>query len=99
MPVTRPLLGHTASEFINPDFVKFAEAMGAMGLRITQSNEVEPIVKEAMQNRRPTVVDVLIDPEEVPSFDARAEAMTRAWGTSAPFFKKLQLIPQLIKRM
>jgi len=88
-----------ASEFINPDFVKFAEAMGAVGLRITQSNEVEPIVKEAIQNRRPTVVDVLIDPKEVPSFDARAEAMTRAWGTSAPLFKKLKLIPQLIKRM
>jgi len=89
----------TASEFINPDFVKFAEAMGAVGLRITQSNEVEPIVKEAIQNRRPTVVDVLIDPNEAPSFDARAEAMTRAWGASAPLLKKLKLIPQLIKRM
>jgi acetolactate synthase I/II/III large subunit len=89
----------TASQFVNPDFVKFAEAMGAVGLRISSPDEVGPIVQEALRNNRPTVVDVLIDPDEVPSFDARAEAMTRAWGTSAPLLEKLKLIPQLIKRL
>ncbi|MBN2074510.1 MAG: thiamine pyrophosphate-binding protein [Dehalococcoidales bacterium] len=88
-----------SSEFINPDFVKFAEAMGAVGLRITRPDEVETVVKEALEKKRPTVVDVLIDADEAPSFDARAEAMTRAWGTSAPILKKLKLVPQLIKRM
>jgi len=89
----------TASEFINPDFVKFAEAMGAIGLRITKPDEVECVVKEALRSNRPTIVDVLIDRGETPSFDARAEAMTRAWGTSAPLWKKIKLLPQLIKRM
>jgi acetolactate synthase-1/2/3 large subunit len=88
-----------ADQFINPDFVKFAEAMGAAGLRITSSEEIAPVVREALQNNRPTVVDVVIDPNEAPSFDARAEAMTRAWGTSAPLLEKLKLIPQIIKRM
>ena len=88
-----------SSEFINTDFVKFAEAMGAAGLRITQPDEVESVVNEALRNNRPTVVDVLIDPDEAPSFDARAEATTRAWGTSAPLFKKLKFLPQLLKRM
>jgi acetolactate synthase-1/2/3 large subunit len=88
-----------ASEFINPDFVKLAEAMGAVGLRITQPNEIEEKVTEALKNNRPTVVDVLIDPDEAPSFDARAEAMTRAWGTSASLFQKLKLVPKLMKRM
>jgi len=88
-----------STEFINPDFVKFAEAMDAAGLRITQPDEVESVVNEALRNNRPTVVDVLIDPDEVPSFDARAEATTRAWGTSAPLFKKLKFLPQLLKRM
>jgi acetolactate synthase-1/2/3 large subunit len=88
-----------ASEFINPDFVKLAEAMGAVGLRIAHPNEIEAVVAEAIGNDRPTVIDVMIDPDEAPSFDARAEAMTRAWGTSAPLYQKLKLIPELLKRM
>jgi acetolactate synthase-1/2/3 large subunit len=87
-----------ASEFINPDFVKLAEAFGAIGLRITQPDEIEEKVTEALKNNHPTVIDVLIDPDEAPSFDARAEAMTRAWGTSASLFQKLKLIPELVKR-
>lgn len=87
-----------ASTFINPDFVKLAEAMGAIGTRITKPEEVEPVIKEALRNKKPTVIDVLIDPNETPSFDARAEAMTRAWGTSAPLLQKLKMIPELLKR-
>jgi acetolactate synthase-1/2/3 large subunit len=86
-----------SSEFINPDFVKLAESMGAAGFRITSQNEVGPTVEEALRNGRPTVVDVLIDADEFPSFDARAQAMSRAWGTNAPLFKKLKLIPTLRK--
>jgi acetolactate synthase I/II/III large subunit len=88
-----------ASEFINPDFVKLAQAMGAVGLRITKPEEIGPVIREALTNGRPTVVDIPIDPTEVPPFDARAEAITRAWGTSAPLLKKLKMIPQLLKRM
>ncbi len=88
-----------ASEFKNPDFVKLAEAMGAVGLRITRPEEVEPVVKEAIKNRKPTVIDVLIDPNEAPPFDARAEAITKASGTSASLFQKLKMIPKLLKRM
>lgn len=88
-----------ASEFHNPDFVKLAESMGAVGLRITKPDEIVPTVKEAIQNKKPTVVDVLIDPNEAPSFDARAEAMTRAWGASASLYQKLKMVPQLLKRM
>ena len=41
----------------------------------------------------------IIDPDEMPLFDARAEAMSRAWGTSASLFQKLKLVPELIKRL
>ena len=88
-----------ASEFINPDFVKLAESMGAVGLRITSPDDISPVVREALTNKRPTVVDVIIDPDEAPSFDARAEAMTRAWGSSASLFQKIKLIPEVIKRL
>ncbi len=88
-----------ASEFINPDFVKLAEAMGAVGLRISRPEDIKPVVLQALENNRPTVIDVSIDPGEIPSYDARAEAMARAWGTSAPLFAKLKMIPEILKRI
>jgi acetolactate synthase-1/2/3 large subunit len=88
-----------ATEFINPDFVKLAEAMGAVGLGIRKPGDTKPVVQQALENNRPTVVDVNIDSNEVPSFDARAEAMAKALGTSAPLFVKLKMIPEFLKRM
>lgn len=86
-----------SSEFINPDFVKLAETMGTVGLRITKPDEIRPVVEQALSNDRPTVIDVHIDTSEVPSFDARAEAMARAWGTSASLYAKLKMLPEILK--
>ncbi len=47
-----------------PDFVKLAEAFGAVGYRVTEEKDVEPVLKEAFANGRPTIVDVRVDPEE-----------------------------------
>ena len=88
-----------ASEFVNPDFAKLAEAMGAVGMRISKPEEIAGTVSQALNNGRPTVVDVAVDASEMPSYDARAEAISRAWGTSAPLFAKLKMIPQILKRM
>lgn len=87
-----------SSDLVNPDFVKLAEAMGAVGYRIQKPSEIETTVKEALSNDRPTVVDCQIDPHEVPSFDARAEAIVRAMGISSPLSTKLKYIPELLKR-
>jgi len=47
-----------------PDFVKLAEAYGALGLRATKIEEVEPILKQALESDRLTLVDIHIAPEE-----------------------------------
>jgi acetolactate synthase-1/2/3 large subunit len=47
-----------------PDFVKLAEAFGAVGLRATKPSEVEPVLKEAMAVKRPVVMDFVVDREE-----------------------------------
>jgi acetolactate synthase-1/2/3 large subunit len=47
-----------------PDFVKLAEAYGAVGLRATKPDEVEPVIREAFNTPRPVVMDFKIDPEE-----------------------------------
>jgi len=87
-----------STDFMNPDYVKLAEAMGAEGLRITKPSEIVEVAKEALGNGRPTVVDVIIDADEAPSFDARAEAMIRAWGVKPSIFQKIKLIPEALRR-
>ncbi|WP_319780150.1 biosynthetic-type acetolactate synthase large subunit [Maridesulfovibrio sp.] len=47
-----------------PDFVKLAEAYGAAGYRVTEEKDLEPILKEAFSNGKPTIIDVRVDPEE-----------------------------------
>ncbi len=47
-----------------PDFVKLAEAYGAVGVRPETIEEFEKAVKEAVEAEVATVIDVSIDPEE-----------------------------------
>ncbi|MDP6458312.1 MAG: biosynthetic-type acetolactate synthase large subunit [Candidatus Bathyarchaeota archaeon] len=47
-----------------PDFVKLAEAYGAVGVRPETIVDFEKAVQTAIDNNRTTVIDVSIDPEE-----------------------------------
>lgn len=49
-----------------PDFVKLAEAQGALGLRVTKKDEVTPMLERALKEvkHRTVVMDVYINPEE-----------------------------------
>jgi acetolactate synthase-1/2/3 large subunit len=51
-------------EGISPDFVKLAEAYGAVGLKATKPEEVVPILKKAFSISKPVVIDFVVDPEE-----------------------------------
>jgi acetolactate synthase-1/2/3 large subunit len=47
-----------------PDFVKLAEAYGAVGLRAEKPEEVEPILKEGLSIPKPVIFDFVVDEEE-----------------------------------
>ncbi|MCX6339540.1 MAG: biosynthetic-type acetolactate synthase large subunit [Candidatus Aureabacteria bacterium] len=47
-----------------PDFVKVAEAYGAMGLRVEREKEVVPALKKAFQTKKPVVIEFVVAPEE-----------------------------------
>ena len=51
-------------EGVSPDFVKLAEAYGAVGLRANKPEEVVPVLKKAFSIPEPVVVEFVIDPEE-----------------------------------
>jgi acetolactate synthase-1/2/3 large subunit len=48
----------------NPDFVKLAEAYGAVGLRASKPEEVTPVIKKALSINRPVIMDFLVCEEE-----------------------------------
>jgi acetolactate synthase-1/2/3 large subunit len=48
----------------NPDFVKVAEAFGAVGLRATRQEEVKPIIEQALATPGPVIIDFQIEREE-----------------------------------
>jgi acetolactate synthase-1/2/3 large subunit len=49
----------------SPDFVKLAEAYGAVGIRASKPNEVVPALEKAFAVPGPVVVDVLVDKDEL----------------------------------
>ncbi len=49
-----------------PDFVKLAESYGAIGMRVTEKEEVEPAFREAMKSiKTPVLIEFEIDPEDL----------------------------------
>jgi acetolactate synthase-1/2/3 large subunit len=47
-----------------PDFVKLAEAYGAVGLRATRPDEVESTLKKGLSIKKPVIMDFVVEPEE-----------------------------------
>ncbi|MGC8720778.1 MAG: biosynthetic-type acetolactate synthase large subunit [Thermodesulforhabdaceae bacterium] len=47
-----------------PDFVKLAEAYGAVGLRAVTVDEVEPVIKKALEIPKTVIMDFVVDKEE-----------------------------------
>ncbi|MBI2194798.1 MAG: thiamine pyrophosphate-binding protein [Planctomycetes bacterium] len=50
---------HIAVDLVNPDFVKLAEAYGALGLRVHREEEFEPALRRAFSTDRPAVIEVV----------------------------------------
>ena len=47
-----------------PDFVKLADAFGAVGLRAEKPEDVDRVIAEMLAVDRPVLVDVIVDPTE-----------------------------------
>ncbi len=47
-----------------PDWVKLAEAFGAVGLRATHPDQVEPVLEKGLASKRPVIMEFTCAPEE-----------------------------------
>ncbi len=54
-------------ELWNPDFCKWAEAMGATAVKVTRPEEYAPALRKALESGVPSVVDVEVD-LEIPGY-------------------------------
>ena len=54
-----------ATDFVNPDFGKLAEAAGIKGVSIQNSSEVDEKIMEALNHNGPVIVNVRVDKQEL----------------------------------
>ncbi len=47
-----------------PDFVKLAEAFGAVGLRATKPSEIDDLIREMIKVKQPVIADIVVDRTE-----------------------------------
>ncbi|HEY9857497.1 MAG TPA: thiamine pyrophosphate-dependent enzyme [Stenomitos sp.] len=52
--------------FINPDFVEFAGACGAFGVRVEDPKDLQEAFRAALASGLPAIVDCVVEPNEVP---------------------------------
>ncbi|TLS36198.1 pyruvate oxidase [Pseudalkalibacillus caeni] len=50
----------------NPNFAKYAESCGGVGIRVEKPEELIPALKKAAMQSKPCIVDVLVDANEAP---------------------------------
>jgi pyruvate dehydrogenase (quinone) len=53
-------------ELHNPDFAKYAEACGGLGITVERPEEIRPALERALSSGRPALVEVIVDPFEPP---------------------------------
>jgi len=61
----------TGVHFGNPDFVALAESFGALGLRVAKGNDLQTLLKTAIDSNRVCVIDVPVDYRENDSLTRR----------------------------
>ncbi|MDN4593228.1 pyruvate oxidase [Polycladomyces subterraneus] len=54
------------TELTNPNFAKYAEACGGIGYRVEKPEELLPAFEQAVLQKKPCIIDVLVDPDEAP---------------------------------
>ncbi|TPX54992.1 acetolactate synthase [Synchytrium endobioticum] len=55
---------YSATAMRNPDFVKFAESMGCVGLRVRTEEELPRVMEEFLACKEPVVLDAIVEKNE-----------------------------------
>lgn len=64
------------NDLTNPNFKALAEAFGIQAYRISQSDQVDPLLKEAFQHSGPVLIEIMSSSEPTPLSKVKAAAAT-----------------------
>ncbi|WP_445638460.1 Thiamine pyrophosphate-binding protein [Nostoc sp. DSM 114161] len=64
------------------DFVKIAQGMGAEGIRVERESDVKAALEKAIAANSPFVVDVIIDPTQIPPSESRNQSLILQGATN-----------------
>jgi len=65
--------GHVlGTEHGNPDFAELARCFGAAGYRLDSAERIDEVLDAVVAEKGPVVVDVIIDPEDLPPMNVEA---------------------------
>ncbi|MFX0097132.1 MAG: thiamine pyrophosphate-binding protein [Candidatus Hodarchaeota archaeon] len=53
------------TQFVNPNFAEYAESCGGEGYRVKRPEELDKALEQAFKSDKPSLVDVLVDPEKM----------------------------------
>ena len=56
---------YSQTKISSPDYVKLAEAYGAVGIRVTKEEEIVPAIEKAIELKRPTIIDFVVEEFEM----------------------------------
>ena len=77
----------------NPDYVKLAEAYGALGERVEAPGELRAALERALASGRPYVLDVPCDPSPATFFTPGIErSYPNKWAESYPQYTDLRIV-------
>lgn len=76
-----------ATDLVNPDFAKWAEACGGVGFSVSEPNELVSALDQALSMARPCIIDVFVDPRELTMPPKIQPA--QAWGFSISKIKEI----------
>ncbi|MDD3238321.1 MAG: biosynthetic-type acetolactate synthase large subunit [Candidatus Gastranaerophilales bacterium] len=56
---------YSETKITSPDYVKVAEAYGALGFRVEKAEDIAPTMKKAIEAKRPVFIDFIVEPFEM----------------------------------
>ncbi len=56
---------YSQTHISSPDYVKLAEAYGALGIRVEREEDIEPAIRKAIEHNGPVFVDFVVEPFEM----------------------------------
>jgi len=56
---------YSETKISGPDYVKVAEAYGAVGIRVTKEEEIQPALEQAISAKRPVFIDFVVEEFEM----------------------------------